>query len=183
MPINTAPYADGIGGVLIVPRANQSPALIPFCAIKKYSEEVIVFQKMCSTNDKALGVIRFSKKNDNGKIARRLCDQFVKLAKGKMVNQISAPLGEKAPEPIPPKKVTATFGGLSDIMEAIVNTLASIEKVSKVHDIDGEKWFYVDTQRNSDDGATTRTFVKYDEKGEITHQFLTKILNLGDVDE
>lgn len=182
MPINTAPYADGIGGVLIVPRANQSPALIPFCAIKEYSEEVIVFQKMCNTNDKALGVIRFSKKNDNGKIARRLCDQFVKLAKDKMVNQISTPLGEKAPEPIPPKKVTATFNGLSDMMQAIVNALASIEKVSKVHDIDGEKWFYVDTKRDSD-VATTRTFVKYDEKGEITHQFLTKILNLGDVDE
>lgn len=182
MPINTAPYADGIGGILIVPRANQSPALIPFCAIKEYSEEVIVFQKMCSTNDKALGVIRFSKKSDNGKIARRLCDQFVKLAKDKMANQINTSLGEKAPEPIPPKKVTATFNGLSNVMEAIVNTLASIEKVSKVHDIDGEKWFYVDTKRDSD-ATTTRTFVKYDEKGEITHQFLTKILNLGDVDE
>lgn len=137
---------------------------------------------MCNTNDKALGVIRFSKKNDNGKIARRLCDQFVKLAKDKMASQISAPLGEKAPEPIPPKKVTATFNGLSNMMEAIVNTLASIEKVSKVHDIDGEKWFYVDTKRDSD-VTTTRTFVKYDEKGKITHQFLTKILNLGDVDE
>lgn len=182
MPINTAPYADGIGGVLIVPRVNQTPALIPFCAIKEYSEEVIVFQKMCSTNDKALGVIRFSKKNDNGRIARRLCDQFLKLAKDKMVSQISTPLGEKAPEPIPPKKVTATFNGLGNMMEAIVNALASIEKVSKVHDIDGEKWFYVDTKRDSD-AATTRTFVKYDEKGEITHQFLTKILNLGDVDE
>lgn len=182
MPINTAPYADGIGGVLIVPRANQSPALIPFCAIKEYSDEVIVFQKMCNTNDKALGVIRFSKKNDNGKIARRLCDQFVKLAKDKMTSQISAPLGEKAPEPIPPKKVTATFNDLSNMMQAIVNALASIEKVSKVHDIDGEKWFYVDTKRDSD-VATTRTFVKYDEKGEITHQFLTKILNFGDVDE
>lgn len=182
MPINTAPYADAIGGVLIVPRASQSPALIPFCSIKEYSDEVIVFQKMCSTNDKALGVIRFSKKNDNGKIARRLCDQFVKLAKDKMANQINTSLGEKAPEPIPPKKVTTTFNGLSNMMEAIVNTLASIEKVSKVHDIDGEKWFYVDTKRDSD-VATTRTFVKYDEKGEITHQFLTKILNLGDVDE
>lgn len=182
MPINTAPYADGIGGVLIVPRVNQSPALIPFCSIKEYSEEVIVFQKMCSTDDKALGVIRFSKKNDNGKIARRLCDQFVKLAKDKMVNQISTSLGEKAPEPIPPKKVTTTFSGLSSMMEAIVNALASIEKVSKVHDIDGEKWFYVDTKRDSD-VATTRTFVKYDEKGEITHQFLTKIFNLGDIDE
>ena len=182
MPINTAPYADGIGGVLIVPRANQSPALIPFCAIKEYSDEVIVFQKMCNTNDKALGVIRFSKKNDNGKIARRLCDQFVKLAKDKMTSQISTPLGEKAPEPIPPKKVTATFNDLSNMMQAIVNALASIEKVSKVHDIDGEKWFYVDTKRDSD-VATTRTFVKYDEKGEITYQFLTKILNFGDVDE
>lgn len=99
-----------------------------------------------------------------------------------MVNQISTPLGEKAPEPIPPKKVTATFNGLSNMMEAIVNALASIEKVSKVHDIDGEKWFYVDTKRDSD-ATTTRTFVKYDEKGEITHQFLTKILDLGDVDE
>lgn len=182
MPINTAPYADGIGGVLIVPRVNQTPALIPFCSIKEYSDEVIVFQKMCNTNDKALGVIRFSKKSDNGKIARRLCDQFVKLAKDKMVNQISTSLGEKAPEPIPPKKVTATFNDLSNMMQAIVNALASIEKVSKVHDIDGEKWFYVDTKRDSD-VATTRTFVKYDEKGEITHQFLTKILNLGDVDE
>lgn len=99
-----------------------------------------------------------------------------------MANQISAPLGEKAPEPIPPKKVTATFNGLSNMMEAIVNTLASIEKVSKVHDIDGEKWFYVDTKRVSD-ATTIRTFVKYDEKGEITHQFLTKILNLGDTNE
>lgn len=165
-----------------MPRVNQSPALIPFCSIKEYSDEVIVFQKMCNTNDKALGVIRFSKKNDNGKIARRLCDQFVKLAKDKMVNQISTSLGEKAPEPIPPKKVTATFNDLSNMMQAIVNALASIEKVSKVHDIDGEKWFYVDTKRDSD-ATTTRTFVKYDEKGEITHQFLTKILDLGDVDE
>lgn len=183
MPINTAPYADGIGGILIVPRANQSPALIPFCAIKEYSEEVIVFQKMCNTNDKALGVIRFSKKNDNGKIARRLCDQFVKLAKDKLGigSEKPSPTFSQAKNAV--KKVTATFGGLSDIMEAIVNTLASIEKVSKVHDIDGEKWFYVDTQRNSDDSATTRTFVKYDEKGEITYQFLTKILNLGDGDE
>lgn len=72
---------------------------------------------MCNTNDKALGVIRFSKKNDNGKIARRLCDQFVKLAKDKMTSQISTPLGEKAPEPIPPKKVTATFNGLSNMMQ------------------------------------------------------------------
>ena len=137
---------------------------------------------MCSANDKALGVIRFSKKNDNGKIARRLCDQFVKLAKDKL------DIGSEKPSPTfsqaknAVKKVTATFNGLSDMMEAIVNALASIKKVSKVYDIDGEKWFYVDTQRDSDD-ATTRTFVKYDEKGEIAHQFLTKILNLGDVDE
>lgn len=183
MPINTAPYADGIGGVLIVPRVNQTPALIPFCSIKEYSEEVIVFQKMCSTNNEALGVIRFSKKSDNGKIARRLCDQFVKLAKDKMASQISAPLGEKAPEPTPPKKVTASFNGLSDITDAIVSTLASIEKISKVHDIDGEKWFYIDRERDPDVGATTRTFVKYDEKGKITYQFLTKILNLGGTNE
>lgn len=54
MPINTAPYADGIGGVLIVPRVNQTPALIPFCSIKADMWYMVDSQGMYSEVDELI---------------------------------------------------------------------------------------------------------------------------------
>lgn len=176
------PYHDK-NGCLVVPSCTApTPAIvIPYASIRRYDEKQIVFQSL-DLEGKAEKSVRFANP-DNGKIAKRLCDRYVPLAR-----KIQEDMAEKrklaaTQAAIPPetvkavaKKVTATF---ADIGEALKNAFANIKKVSKIHDIDGEQWFYVDIYVESL-GETKRVFSKYDEKGVTAYRFLTEVLNLGE---
>lgn len=183
-------------GCLVVPSCTApTPAIvIPYGSILRYDEKQIVFQSL-DLDGKAEKSVRFYNA-DNGKIAKRLCDKYVPLAR-----KIQEDMAEKRkvdayetiekltekPDKLPAevqekvvKKVTAVFTDFSEVCKRITNALSNIQKLSKLHDIDGEQWFYVDIYVEALDAAT-RVFIKYDEeKGKIIYRFLTEILNLGD---
>lgn len=170
-------------GCLVVPSCTApTPAIvIPYGSILRYDEKQIVFQSL-DLEGKAEKSVRFYNA-DNGKIAKRLCDKYVPLAR-----KIQEDMAEKrkvdayeVQEKVV-EKVLTTFADLGEALKSYSNALSNIKKVSKIYDIDGEQWFYLDVYVEKF-GETKRIFTKYDGKGVTAYRFLTEILNLGDKNE
>lgn len=82
----------------------------------------------------------------------------------------------------PKRKVTATFTGVDAIWERVRGSMHDIQSVSKVHDIDGEQWYYVNQCKPKSD-EVTRTFIQYEGKGKLLHALMTELLGLGEKNE
>lgn len=86
------------------------------------------------------------------------------------------------PKAKPKRKVAATFSGVDAIWEKVRSGLHNIQSVSKVYDIDGEQWYFVNQCKPKSD-EVTRTFIQYEGKGELLHALMTELLGLGEKDE
>ena len=86
------------------------------------------------------------------------------------------------PKAKPKRKVTATFSGVDAIWEKVRGSLHSIQSVSKVRDIDGEQWYFVNQCKPKSD-EVTRTFIQYEGKGKLLHALMTELLGLGEKNE
>lgn len=76
------------------------------------------------------------------------------------------------------RKVTATFSGVDAIWEKVRGGLHNIQSVSKVYDIDGEQWYFVNQCKPKSD-EVTRTFIQYEGKGKLLYALMTELLGLG----
>lgn len=82
----------------------------------------------------------------------------------------------------PKRKVTAKFTGVDAIWERVQGSMHDIQSVSKVHDIDGEQWYFIN-QRKPKSDEVTRTFIQYEGKGKLLHALMTELLGLGEESE
>ena len=80
------------------------------------------------------------------------------------------------------RKVTATFSGVDAIWEKVRGGLHNIQSVSKVYDIDGEQWYFVNQCKPKSD-EVTRTFIQYEGKGKLLYALMTELLGLGEKNE
>lgn len=82
----------------------------------------------------------------------------------------------------PKRKVTAPLTGVDAIWERVRGGMHDIQKVSKVFDIDGEQWYFVNQCKPKSD-EVTRTFIQYEGKGKLLHALMTELLGLGEKTE
>lgn len=80
------------------------------------------------------------------------------------------------------RKVPATFTGVDAIWEKVRGSLHNIQSVSKVHDIDGEQWYFVNRCKPKS-GEVTHIFIQYKGKGKLLHALMTELLGLGEKNE
>ena len=92
------------------------------------------------------------------------------------------PPEEKIEPKKPKRKSAAPLTGVDAIWEKVRGGLHNIQSVSKVYDIDGEQWYFVNQCKPKSD-EVTRTFIQYEGKGKLLYALMTELLGLGGENE
>lgn len=100
----------------------------------------------------------------------------------KLVIYGTIPPEEKPKAARPKRKVTAPLTGVDAIWEKVRGSMHDIQKVSKVFEIEGEQWYFVNQCKPKSD-EVTRTFIQYEGKGKLLHALMTELLGLGEINE